>query len=400
MSRTRSTSSAATPTTLNWYETHNGGSTFPGYVSYQTDASSKTIVDDVTPGWYALMKSGGFRPINTCIITTDRQRVVSPFSGTVSNAPIDPAHPVIATGSFNPLACGYPMFGSFTPDGGDVDSVVIKALEKAKAPDWDLLTFMAELPQTASLLAKQYHRFNGIARAIARRAFRRETRRSRRKRRPYDPKQALLDFSSLWLEGRYGWRPLLYDIESICKALRKKAKRKISRRNATGSFTISGDMTHRLSETPLHYDTVGTRTGTCKVRAVVFHSSDMSPIGMNPLITAWEVTRYSFIVDWLIDIGAWLQAISPRVGYNELGISVSTVVDYKDTYVTSGVVRANHTGSAGGGVFEHTVKQYHRYKYVGIPLPSIQVNLNKFKVIDLIALALQGQRDVGKILKL
>lgn len=34
-------------------------------------------------------------------------------------------------------------------------------------------------------------------------------------------------------------------------------------------------------------------------------------IGVNPLVTAWELTTLSFVVDWFIQVGDFLQAISP-----------------------------------------------------------------------------------------
>lgn len=50
-----------------------------------------------------------------------------------------------------------------------------------------------------------------------------------------------------------------------------------------------------------------------------------------PLSTAWELVPYSFVVDWFVNVGAWLDAIQPSLAHKTLGAWVSS----RDNYVTT-----------------------------------------------------------------
>jgi hypothetical protein len=288
----------------------------------------------------------------------------------------------------------------FTPDSSDIDHVVIKALAAAKRPDFDLLTFAAEFRQTLSLLSDTYSRFFTLSEKVARRAARREVRNSRKRQRPYDPKKALELFFRLWLEARYGWRPLLYDIQGMVKAVGHVNQSGIARRSARHVVPIEVSGTTTGGSADVNWSVEREQVGECRFRAVVFHQSDMSPIGVNPVLTIWEVTKYSFVIDWFIDIGSWLTAITPRIGYNELGVSVSWDIDYTEIVTTTLSSTSNWTNGYGPQIVKRTVKQYTRHPYTGVPVPSIQVNLNKLKVLDLIGLVFQHQSKMSRILRL
>lgn len=402
MTRTRSTTLySTTQGPYYWRDYNDNNVQLSVYSSSPVNYKTKVIVDSVTPQFWTKVRDGEFLPINTVDITTS-ERVIVPYSGSTSftHTGTITASPTHSSGTLFYL---HNMNGlpAYAPSQSDIDSVVIQALAKAKSPDWDILTFAGELPQTISLLRTAMLRVFGVSRKIARRALRRETRRAKRQRRRYDPQKALREFAQLWLEGRYGWRPLMYDIDDIVTVLRKKSQSPIARRSFRKSFSINQTASPATTTSGGAFTITGThnRLGDCSIRAVVYHRSDMARIGANPIITAYELTRFSFVVDWFIDIGSWLQAISPRVGYNQLGVSVSWKASYVETQKwvwTSGT----WVTSMSPQTIVDTVERYHREAYSGIPLPSIQVNLNQWKVADLIALALQGRGEIFRILKL
>lgn len=365
-----------------------------------TNFRDKSILDDVTPNYYDIIRDGGFLPINATQIGTNTEELLQPHSGSAVLTPGNPSAVSQHHGSYVSVYHGS-FLPVYTPSSSDIDHVVIKALAAAKAPDFDLLTFAAEFGQTVELLQHSYSRFFRLSEKIAYRAFKRERRLSRRQRRDYSSSQALEDFFNLWLEARYGWRPLLYDIQDILKALRHKSSSAIQRRSARHVVPIEvSDTTSGSVDNAVTWQVEKEQVGECSLRAVVFHKSDMSPIGINPLITAWEVTKYSFVVDWFIDIGSWLQAISPRAGYSELGVSVSWVTSYTEVVTTTLGSLGGWTNGYGPQILKRTVKLYNRQAYTGIPIPSIQVNLNKLKVLDLIALVFQHQSKMAGILRL
>jgi hypothetical protein len=127
----------------------------------------------------------------------------------------------------------------------------------------------------------------------------------------------------------------------------------------------------------------------------------MSAIGANPFVTFWELTRFSFVIDWFIDIGSWISAITPRVGFEGKGVSVSATMSITEDDVVNvtGIGPWTYVMQPGG--MHRKINRYVRYDYSsGFPLPSIQVNLNRFKVLDLVALAIQCRSDVFRILRL
>jgi len=115
------------------------------------------------------------------------------------------------------------------------------------------------------------------------------------------------DIGNFWLELQYGWRPLLSDVHESMQAYHKLA---------SGVHTTYGKVSKRITASsrildPYTYDqwAVGDYS-----RQVIFKLS--SPISApaslgltDPLSVAWEVIPYSFVVDWFLPIGSYLDAI-------------------------------------------------------------------------------------------
>jgi len=125
------------------------------------------------------------------------------------------------------------------------------------------------------------------------------------------------DASNLFLEWRYGWSPLVSDVVSGVeliqtgfrdKSLLFKASRTITDYLDPASFTA--------------YDssliTEGEAGQSSRVELwgrVKSNASILGALGLvNPLSLAWELTTLSFVVDWLIPIGDWLQSLTATIG--------------------------------------------------------------------------------------
>ena len=117
-----------------------------------------------------------------------------------------------------------------------------------------------------------------------------------------------------WLELQYGWKPLLSDIYGGAELLQKgfrdekivRVSRKVSRHS-----TIAGAVADPNYE------------GSCSVSVIAIgfykvndeFSTHLSSLGLiNPLEIVWELTPYSFILDWFLPVGDWLTALTASTG--------------------------------------------------------------------------------------
>ena len=111
----------------------------------------------------------------------------------------------------------------------------------------------------------------------------------------------------------------------------------------------------------------------------------------NPVVTAWEVVTLSFVVDWILNVGRALNAISFLATSEAYTASYS--IDYRHvrTYERTVLPKAGWWHNTAGYVQEH-MQVLKRTPCTVPSLPRLSVNLDSFKVLDLIALFLQRIR--------
>lgn len=139
--------------------------------------------------------------------------------------------------------------------------------------------------------------------------------------------------AGLWLQYRYGIRPIISDVNNIVKALGNIAlkRRKTTRSSTrlTRSTLISGSSSSGV----LTYPWVNQVNDQITVRGVSLDDVDFSLLddlglsGKGLLTLPWELVPYSFVADWMLNIGDFLNAIAPAIGWNHLGscLTVETV---------------------------------------------------------------------------
>jgi hypothetical protein len=125
-------------------------------------------------------------------------------------------------------------------------------------------------------------------------------------------------FADAWLEARYAWRPLILDAQAAWRYLEKTASQ--SRRTFRGFETEQDnedDYTFSISAGDYHYDFSGVLTLDKSVRAGVLTEIDPDFMksrdlgSLNPAGLIWEVTPWSFVVDWFVDVSGFLAASNP-----------------------------------------------------------------------------------------
>lgn len=256
------------------------------------------------------------------------------------------------------------------------------AASKIYSQGWDALTFVAELHKTVRMFRDAITSFGKLLEAL------------RTEMTQLEPWMWAAPASS-WLEGRYGWRILMYDIQDINNLINHlgttQTFRTKERVGHTFSLTTNDTLTGNWS-----WAEVGaslTRSITLGVRGSMITDFVPSLYTTNLLATGWELTKFSFVVDWFFNIGQAINALSmiafnhPYTAAHGLSLDYTRVVD--DSW---------YNLITGKGVTAMDYHQASTWRTVGfrrvpctVPLlPQINVNVNAFKVMDLVALLMQS----------
>lgn len=132
-----------------------------------------------------------------------------------------------------------------------------------------------------------------------------------------------------WLELQYGWLPLMSDIEGLCSTLQKPTRHHKEYITIRSRKSIQESAS---SDTPngvfVDY-TVGSCSYTVTVQVKMRNNSiflaTASEVGLtNPLLVAWELVPFSFVVDWALPIGNFLSQFDSALGWEFMFGSVTT----------------------------------------------------------------------------
>jgi len=249
---------------------------------------------------------------------------------------------------------------------------------------FDALTFFAELPETIKMFAdvvKKIRNFKAKAFKYARQLAKRQTIRT--------ASEIERLVSDLWLEARYGWRTLGYDIRDFDEMLQADWSRK--------RFTERVGTTYLSSEeTYLTHVGYG---GTSTIRRLIQLSqgirgsvcADFTPskLRFNPFITGWEVVPYSFVVDWVVGIGDALSAASFLATVDAYTGSYGWVCDVDITEELVG--HSFDTGNSGPLSMSMSQQIHWEIRLPSrVPIrPFVRLNFNAAKAADLAAMAKQ-----------
>lgn len=226
------------------------------------------------------------------------------------------------------------MLESAITDNTLYNRVLINARLKMKAKSVDLGVAFAERKQTARLLGDTASRmarsFNNLKRGRVRAAMRDLGIASSRR----EPRGNSIP--SKWLEMQYGWKPLISDVYGACDALSRRDKGDW-RVTAKAQLNSRKEGFARFTSFDAGQCVAWSETGAfCRIDALPGNDLTMSLASLgitNPLLIAWELVPYSFVVDWCLPVGTWLDSLDALLGYKNASqsISVFTKAEWVET---------------------------------------------------------------------
>lgn len=157
--------------------------------------------------------------------------------------------------------------------------------------------------------------------------------------------------SDSWLAYQYGIRPLISDLNGAVKEYYKvravapiiRTFRTNASNDARAGGTTSGLNPPSMSSTNAYQ--------SARIKCYVeFEDSaqawDQSAdrLGLtDPVLLAWELIPYSFVIDWFVNVGEFLSASGSIAGMKRIGLSVTTTTTYESTYSKLGATSRRRT---------------------------------------------------------
>jgi len=280
------------------------------------------------------------------------------------------------------------------------DIAITQAFGNVAKPDAMSLVSLAELGKTRELITHSLNSLyngaiaiaSGKSRQVIEKAFRGNSRNLVSNENLSG--KVLNTLSQKWLEYRYGWMPLYFDIRDHVIALSKtRPKRRTARGYANHSEDVAVNTDHfalGLFDVTLRRQ----RSLEWKVRAsILYEESDdiRQTINKYGLLAApsviWELVPFSFVADWFVNLSDCMKALSPSLGVKYLACSLSynqseTCITYCDNVVHN----AYDVLSGDFGTEVRTWREKGRDGFEPRISPRITVHMNWKRALDSLAL--------------
>lgn len=131
-------------------------------------------------------------------------------------------------------------------------------------------------------------------------------------------KRSNISLSNLWLEWHFGWSPLISDCQAAAKVISDPIPdTKIYGQAETFERYAYTTVTGTLNKTT-ETRSVVTRHRCRQGAYVAITNPNLALAGqlglLNPAALAWEIVPFSFVVDWFVNVGDWLQGFTDFAG--------------------------------------------------------------------------------------
>jgi hypothetical protein len=152
-------------------------------------------------------------------------------------------------------------------------------------------------------------------------------------------KALVMGGAAAWLTYRYGFRPLMNDIENVLKGLKEATGKRRKTTRASLSQERTDVQTRQSFDWGGHKSNIQLVTlDQVKLRAmsldeyVADTASNIGFTGKGLMGLPWELVPFSFVADWFWNVGDYLNAHLPAFGYKQLGSCLVTTRFRSSTY--------------------------------------------------------------------
>lgn len=282
----------------------------------------------------------------------------------------------------------------------------VKTLGKVSDAKTNLAVTYAEMSKTSDLIL-------GTARRIDRayRAFRRGNLREVARQLNITPGRVHKN----WLEYKYGWMPLLMDVKNSAEFLAQQYAGRSPRFSCKSTESQSSTETEEINintygaDPPQWIKLTKILKWKLSIQTKIWcelenpHLAAAQQLGLtNPALVAWELIPFSFVFDWFLSVGDYLQAVTALHGVTVRKAMVSSLftAEYSakipaTVYTDQGNTYRYH----GSGVDATcTFRQYGRYVWSPSPTeiyPPKNAGLDFTKLVTSLALIRGSYRGSG-----
>jgi hypothetical protein len=134
-------------------------------------------------------------------------------------------------------------------------------------------------------------------------------------------RQLVRDIGTVILEIRYGWMPLLQDMQNAIDVLCKPVpdKEVVAKMGSSGSFSYE---IYPYGPVLVHTSEHCTIKGKVRVTDPKLNLANRLGL-LNVPSVAWDAMPFSFVVDWFLPVGPWLQSLTDFVGLELIDGSIT-----------------------------------------------------------------------------
>lgn len=264
-----------------------------------------------------------------------------------------------------------------------------RAAANIQESGFDLGTWLAELSSTRRMFESNVVKF---------RKWLNRTEKERLWRNRRSKSEKIMDWTqesvNRWLEARYGLRPLISDWNNLNEAMAMLGQ---GYRRVMKCSGASYETPTTLSRQPAGEDAARKEfyddywNVKVELRGCVTADMKLSPFWINPVTTAWEMVKFSFVVDWFFSVGDALSAASFVVmNPSYVAKSGCRITEDRDFYLWAESKSPYYfTTAPWRRVTSKTVVNYREPASVSLT-PHFLPRFDSWKAVDLLSLLTQA----------